>query len=148
MHLWPPTSVSFPFLIRFHASHPCLTPYVTLLCSWCPLRNPVVFLVCVSGVPSSVPIALPTAVPTMPTSVPTPVPTAPTAAPTAVRYCPAYTASNTNSDQQNYVTCAIYACPGAFFVVDTCQNCNGDTLLRLYDAKVCLWDWLNPSSKL
>ena len=49
--------------------------------------------------------------------------------------CPLYSATNTNSDAENYATCFIYACPGASLVADGCNEaCAGDQILSLYSA--------------
>lgn len=49
--------------------------------------------------------------------------------------CPAYSASNTNNDLQNYDTCNVYACPGASLKLSGCNgDCTGDQYLRLFSA--------------
>ena len=62
---------------------------------------------------------------------------APSAAPTAppTFNCPAYQASDTNNDEQNYDTCELYACPGASLQLSGCNSdCVGDQYLRLYSS--------------
>ena len=49
-------------------------------------------------------------------------------------FCPAYSASNMNSDTQNYENCVIYACASAVLEISGCAVCSGDQYLRLYDA--------------
>lgn len=59
-------------------------------------------------------------------------------APTPAPYifdCAAYSATNTNSDLSNYVTCNVYACPESTLTLSGCNSaCVGDQYLRLYSA--------------
>jgi hypothetical protein len=80
----------------------------------------------------------PTARPTDPSPVPTEMPTEPTAVPslaptTGTFYCDPYTASNTGSALQNYVSCYFTACGGSSLEISSCDDCSGDTYARLYD---------------
>jgi len=65
----------------------------------------------------------------------------PTINPTALPVpssCPAFTASNTESANQNTVGCPVTVCPGTQLTFETCnvdrKSCDGDTFLRLTDG--------------
>lgn len=121
--------------------------------------------------PSPAPTDSPTYAPTaLPTEQPTPVPSMPTAPPSMqpspeptirptpspslrpssssapspqILTCAPYTASNTNSDLQNYATCSIYACSSTVITASMCSSatgagCTGDTYLRLYSSSNAL----------
>lgn len=47
--------------------------------------------------------------------------------------CAPYSATNTDSAKQNFVTCSITACAGDTIVADTCSSVT-DTYLRLFDG--------------
>ena len=49
-------------------------------------------------------------------------------------YCPAYSASNTDSAQQNYANCLINASASSVLTISGCSACTGDQYLILYDA--------------
>ena len=119
--------------------------------------------------PTPIPtFANPTKSPTRrPTEIPTAIPTRPTKAPTArrklqdnlqniselrralqtdnsnitftLKYCPKYTASNTNNATKNYVSCTFNACPNQYVLISTCyyetgNTTTGDTYLKLYSS--------------
>lgn len=59
---------------------------------------------------------------------------APTPAPYAFD-CPAYSVTQTNSDEQDYASCDVYACPGATLTLSGCNSdCVGDQYLRLFNS--------------
>lgn len=50
--------------------------------------------------------------------------------------CAPFSATNTNSAQQNTVSCTFTACSGDSFLISNCggSTCSGDTYIRLYDS--------------
>ena len=86
------------------------------------------------GTPTLAP-GTPTQAPGSPTISPSTILPTISFAPTSQGYCPAYSASNTNNDTENYSICSIAACPGDTIEITTGYPGydNGNTYLRLMD---------------
>lgn len=69
----------------------------------------------------------------VPTVTPSPSLAPSSFAPSSALLCPAYNASNTNYDTQNYSTCAFTACGDGDLIISAC-GCDGDTYLRLFNS--------------